>query len=194
MVALRKTVELGPHSAFKLSGMLVCISVGVALLMAVLLFRLFFSDLPDFVEALSRLSSATWKAVIWGSLAVVMGIAAYYTLPRHFPKLASNREAKVTTATVATDAKSKSTVVQARSSPTNSVAVPAPREATIRGVKLGDNVQISAIHPPVALRSAVIASMDETQLTVRATSGSYTILWKDLTGLKAASTNKAGAN
>lgn len=172
--------------------MLVCIAVGVALLMAVLLFRLFFSDLPDFVEALSRLSSATWKVVIWGSLAAVMGIAAYHTLPRHFSKLARYREPKVTTATVAaTDAKAKSTAVQARSSSTNSVAAPAPREATIRGVKLGDNVQISAIHPPVALRSAVITSMDDTQLTVRATSGSYTVLWKDLTGLKA-STNRPG--
>jgi hypothetical protein len=171
--------------------MLVCISVGVAVLMAVVLFRLFFSDLPDFVESLSRLSSATWKVLFWGSLAAVMGIAAYYTLPRHFPKLARSGGPKAATATVATDAKSKSTVVQARSSSTNSVAAPAPREATIRGVKLGDNVQISAIHPPVALRSAVITSMDDTQLTVRATSGSYTVLWKDLTGLKA-STNRPG--
>ena len=176
--------------------LLLCISVGVALLMAVVLFRLFFSDLPDFVESLSRLSSATWKVVIWGSLAVVMGIAAYHRLPRHFPQLARSSEPKVATTPVATDAKSKPIAVQARSnseSPTNSTAAagPLPREAASRGVKLGDNVQISAIHPPVALRSAVITSIDETQLTVRATSGSYTILWKDLTGLKA-STNRPG--
>ena len=168
--------------------------------MAVLLFRLFFSDLPDFVEALSRLSLATWKVVFWGGLAVIMGVAAYYTLPRHFPKLVGSREAKVTTATAATDAKSKATAVQARrnsellSSP--AAAEPVPQEARLRGVKLGDNVQISAIHPPVALRSAVITSMNESQVVVRATSGSYTILWKDLTGLKigTASTNKPGPN
>ena len=174
--------------------MLVCIAIGIALLMAVLLFRLFFSDLPDFVECLSRLSAGTWKVVAWTTLALVMGIAAYFTLPRHFPKLAQSRDAKPKVAAKNDVASTPSAVVQARSSTTHSPAGPAPHEATIRGVKLGDTVQISAINPAVALRTAVIASMDNTQLTVRATSGSYTILWKDLTGLKLASTNKVGAN
>lgn len=154
--------------------------------MAVLLLRLFFGSVPDMLEALYRPSAATLKLVIGVALAVIMGFSAYYKLPKHFPKLARLRDANATNA-VATDAKSKSTVVQARTtqSATNSVeslsVVP-----TLNGVKLGDTVQISAIRPPVALRSATVTSLDQTQLTVIATSGSYTILWKDVTGLKVA--------
>jgi hypothetical protein len=179
--------------------MLFCISVVAALLMAVVLFRLFFSGFPDFVEGFCRPNSSTLKLVIWAALAIVTGVSAYYTLPKHVPLLARYRNPTTTTAT-ATDAGSKRTAVQARTTSrarTNSVSAPLPTEATLRGVKVGDTVQISAIHPPVALRSAVITSMDDTQLVVRGTSGSgsYSILWKDLTGLKPAtiSTNKAGS-
>ena len=159
------------------------ISIGIGLVMAVLLLRLFFGTVPDMLEALYRPSAATLKLVIGVALAVVMGFSAYYKLPKHFPKLAQLPDANATNA-VSTDAKS---VVQARTSqsPTNSVqslsVVP-----TLNGVKLGDTIQISAIHPPIALRSATVTSMDQTQLTVIATSGSYTILWKDVTGLKVA--------
>ena len=164
--------------------------------MAVLLFRLFFSDFPDFVEAFCRPNFSTLKVIIWGALAIVMGISAYYRLHRHFPQLARQSGPKAVVAT-ATNATSKPHVVQARtnSSPlTNSLAAPPPAETVVRGVKVGDTVQISAIHPPVALRGVVITSIDDTQLTVRATSGSYTILWKDLTDLKSATvlTNKPG--
>ena len=174
--------------------MLFCISVAVALLMAVLLFRLFFSDFPDFVEAFCRPNFSTLKVIIWAALALVMGISAYYTLPRHFPQLARYRDPKTTATAAATNANSKP-VVQARTTSgrqTDSAAAPPP---TMRGVKLGDTVQIAAIHPPVALRNVVITSIDDTQLTVRATSGSYTILWKDLTDLKSVTvmTNKPGS-
>lgn len=168
--------------------MLLCISVGVALLIAVLLFRLFFSNLAEFVEAFYRPDFSTLKLVIWAALVVSMGISAYHTLPRHIPIFARHRDPK---APATNDATSKPIVAQSRNSSTpltNSVpTTPPPAAAVPFGVKLGDTVQISAIHPPVALRSAVITSMDETQLTVRATSGAYTIFWKDLTGLKTAS-------
>ena|SRR5687767_8402680 len=170
--------------------MLLCISVVAALLMAVVLFRLFFSGFPDVVEGFCRPNFCTLKVIIWAAIAIAVGISAYYTLPRHFSKLARHRDAKATMA-AATNATSKPTVVQARttSGQTNSVAAPSP---TVHGVKLGDTVQISAIHPPIALRSAVVTSIDDTQLTVRATSGSYTVLWKDLTDIRSAavSTNK----
>ena len=160
--------------------MLFWISVGVALLMAVLLFRLFFSGLPDFMESFFRLNVCTLKLAIWAAVAIGMGIGSYYILPRHIPQLARHGDAKET---AATEAKSKPIVAKARS---NSVATAPPLAATSRGVKLGDTVQISATNPAVALRSALITSLDDTQLTVRATSGSYTILWKDLTVLRPA--------
>jgi hypothetical protein len=177
--------------------MLFCISVAVALLMGVVLFRLFFSGFPDFVEGFSRPNFCTLKVVIWAALALVMGISAYYTLPRHFSQLARYRDPKASTAG-ATNAASTPTAVQARSTSgarTDSIAAPPPTDATLHGFKLGDTVQISAIHPPIALRTAVITSINDTQLTVRATSGSYTILWKDLTGLKSATvlTDKPGS-
>jgi hypothetical protein len=110
--------------------------------------------------------------------------------------LAKKRDQK---APVAANTASKPIVAQARTQ-TSARATPAaatppiPAEALAHGVKLGDNVQISALEPAIALRSAVITSMNETQLTIRANSGTYSILWKDLTGLKLAttSTNKPG--
>jgi hypothetical protein len=161
--------------------MLFWISIGVALLMAVLLFRLFFSGLPDFMESFFRLNVCTLKLAIWAAVAIGMGIGSYYILPRHIPQLARHRDAKETAATEETS--SKPIVAKARA---NSVATAPPLAATSRGVKLGDTVQISATNPAVALRSALITSLDDTQLTVRATSGSYTILWKDLTVLRPA--------
>ena len=160
--------------------MLFWISLGVALLTAVLLFRLFFSGLPDFMESFFRLNVCTLKLAIWAVVAAGMGIGSYSILPRHIPQLARHREAKPT---AATESRSKPIVANARA---NSVATAPPLAATSRGVKLGDSVQISATNPAVALRSAMITSLDDTQLTVRATSGSYTILWKDLTVLRPA--------
>jgi hypothetical protein len=170
--------------------MLFLMAVGVALVMAALLLRLFFRSLPDLMEALFRPSSETLKLVVGVGLAVVIGFSAYYKLPKHFPKLARHLDPK---ATVATNDQSKA-VVQARTNAvllSNTVTVTTPAVATIHGVKLGDVVQISAIHPPIALRSATITSIDETQVTVIASSGSYTIPWKDLTGIKAAPAVKA---
>ena len=177
--------------------MLICISIGLALFTAVLLFRLFFGGFPDFVEAFCRPNFSTLKVVIWAAVAIVAGIGAYRTVPRHFPQFAGHRQPKETVAT-ATNTTATPTVVQARTSSgpqTNSDAPSLPAEAIARGVKFGDTVQISAIHPPVALRSATITSIDDTQLTVRATSGSYTILWKDVADLKSLTvvTNKPGA-
>jgi len=150
--------------------------------MGFLLLRLFFGDLPELLEAFYRPNSASWKLFIGIALAIVMGFSAYHTLPRHFPQLAAKQ--------------TKPGVVQARTNAvpltnaialTNSVAPSPSPVPTSHGVKLGDTVQISAIHPPVSMRSAVITAIDDTQLTVCGTGGSYTILWKDLTGLKAAS-------
>lgn len=168
--------------------MLLLTSFILAVLMAAVLFRLFFSNLVEMVEAIYRPDFSTLKLVIWAALAIAMGFGAYHTLPRHIPLFARQHKSKPATATN----EAKSAVAQASTTSAALAHSPAtPDSAAVHGFKVGDTVQISSIQPPIALRSAVITSIDQTQVVVRAISGSYTSLWKDLAGIKPASTNSA---
>jgi len=155
--------------------------------MAAVLFRLFFKNVVEMVEAVYRPDFSTLKLVIWAALAIAMGVSAYNILPRHIPLFARQRESKAAPPTNQT--KSQPNAVQARPNSPSVTDSAAPATPAVHGFKVGDTVQISAVHPPIALRSAVITAIDDTQVVVRAISGSYTSLWKDLAGIKPASTN-----
>jgi hypothetical protein len=65
-------------------------------------------------------------------------------------------------------------------------APPALPEYAVRyGVKVGDDVEISALKPMIAFRHALITRMDNDQLKVRIGEDSYIVRWKDLTHLRA---------
>ena len=78
-------------------------AIGVGLLMAALLFKLFFDDFADFIECLKYWFLGKWisffqgeleeyrwdtfKLVIWILLSGLCGLSAYFQLPKWFPKL-----------------------------------------------------------------------------------------------------------
>ena len=190
---------------------LLVISVGLGLLMAAALYRLFFKDFGDFIECvrfyfqpdlISILRNewredmwGTMKLGVWAAISIIMGLTAHYKLPQLIPQLAEAKPAQweswsTPSKPKAYAAKELPAAARAPSKPaTNSPTQPAalPEPAIRYGVKPGDTVEISALTPAIALRRAVITAMDNEQLTVKSSADSYTILWKDLTRLKVAS-------
>ena len=193
--------------------MLLCISVGVALVMAIALFRLFFKDFADFVECLrfyfqpnlislfrGEMQEDFWgstKLGVWLALSVAMGFAALYKLPQLFPSLAPTAAARESEVWLAEDveaeevvrtdwetSKADQMVAGATNSGAATAALNTSSHAARYGVKLGDTVEIAALRPAIALRRATIAALNEDQLTVRSGYDSYTVLWKDVTKLK----------
>ena len=91
--------------------MLLWISIGASLLLAAALFRLFFKDLPDFIECLRFYFTpniisvfrgegeqdwwASLKLGVWLTLAVGMGFATHYKLPQLVPSLAAHGQPQI---------------------------------------------------------------------------------------------------
>src|SRR5689334_5846682 len=151
--------------------MLLGISIGAGLLMAAVLFRLFFKDLPDFMECLRFYFQpnivsvfrgereqdwwATIKLGVWFSLAVGMGFATHYKLPQLIPSLTAHaRPQTVYAAEPATQAVAQIEVVEniktptvttteTNTSATNTAAETptSPDYAAQYGVKVGDTVE-----------------------------------------------------
>jgi hypothetical protein len=193
--------------------MLLVISIGLALLMGAALYRLFFRDFADFIDCvrfwfqpdLISILRDEWQQDMWGTMklgvwltiSMLMGIAAFSKLPDIFPQLTPARES------VAYNHKSSERApapyipppVSARTRTNGQAAVPArqftsnqslPPQALQYEVKPGDVVELSALKPAVALRRATVVSMNTNEIAVQTTSGSYTILWKDVMRLRQA--------
>ena len=179
--------------------------------MAAVLFRLFFKDLPDFIECLRFYFQpniisvfrgeweqdwwASLKLGVWFSLAVGMGFATHYKLPQLIPSLtAHGLPQTVYAAEPATQAVARTevedikepTLTTTNISATNAAAgTPAlPDYAAQYGVKVGDTVELIAMKRTIALRRATITSMDKEQLIVSSGVDTFAFRWSDINRLK----------
>lgn len=187
--------------------MLLWISIGASLLMAAALFRLFFKDLPDFIECLRfyfqpniiSLFRGEWeqdwwaslKLGVWLTLAVGMGLATHYKLPQFIPSLTAHGQPQTVYAaepvTRTERDEIKETTVTATNTSATNIAVGAsslPDHAAQYGVKVGDAVELIAMKRTIALRRATITAMDKEQIIVSSGVDSYTFRWTDINRLK----------
>lgn len=179
--------------------------------MAAALFRLFFKDLPDFIECLRfyfqpniiSLFRGEWeqdwwaslKLGVWLTLAVGMGFATHYKLPQLVPSLAAHGQPQTVYAAEPAprpversepeDIK-KPTVTTTNMSATNTVAgTPALIDyAAQYEVKIGDTVELIAMKRTIALRRATITAMDKEQIIVNSGVDTFTFRWSDINRLK----------
>jgi hypothetical protein len=193
--------------------MLLWISIGASLVMAAALFRLFFKDLPDFIECLRfyfqpniiSLFRGEWeqdwwaslKLGVWATIAVAMGVATHYKLPQIFPTLASSGQPQTVYAAEPVPRtepeeiiKPTVTTTETNTSATNtSAGTPAvPDYAAHYGVKVGDTVELIAIKRTIALRRATITAMDKEQIIVSSGVDTFTFRWSDINRLKPSGT------
>jgi hypothetical protein len=188
--------------------MLLWISIGVAVAVAAGLFRVFFKDLPDFVECLrfyfqpnfiSWLRGewredwwASWKLGVWMTLSLAMGGITMFAVPKVLPSLGSQR-IFVRAHSSQSDLEDTPKPPLRVSVPTNTVsgttsnASALPDYATHYGVKVGSNVEIVALNRTIALRRATITAMDQQQISVQSGNDAYSFKWEDINRLKPAS-------
>jgi hypothetical protein len=190
--------------------MLLWISIGASLLMAAALWRLFFKDLPDFVECLRfyfqpniiSLFRGEWeqdwwaslKLGVWLTLAVGMGLATHYKLPQLIPSLASHGQPRTVYAaepgarTEVDEIRKAAVMATTNISATNTVArTPSlPDYAAQYGVKVGDTVELIAMKRTIALRRATITAMDKEQIIVNSGLDTYTFPWSEINRIRPA--------
>jgi hypothetical protein len=191
--------------------MLIAISIAAGVIMAALLFRLFFKGFSDFIECLrfyfqpniislfrGELVDDFWGSLrlgVWVVLSLIVTVGTYVKVGQFFPGLkpenarisarSSYNQPKTTSSAVESDEPDGEveTAVPASAIPVSQARqvsnLPPGREA-----KVGDVVEISALKPAIALRRATVTSVDAEQITVRSSSDSYTIQWKDVAALK----------
>lgn len=179
--------------------------------MAAALFRLFFKDLPDFIECLRFYFQpniislfrgeaeqdwwASLKLGVWATIAVAMGVATHYKLPQIVPALASSGQPQTvyaaeqpTQAVARTEVEEikKPTVTTTNTSATNAAAAtPAlPDYAAQYEVKVGDTVELIAMKRTIALRRATITAMDKEQIIVSSGVDTFTFRWSDINRLR----------
>jgi hypothetical protein len=190
--------------------MLLWISIGASLLMAAALWRLFFKDLPDFVECLRfyfqpniiSLFRGEWqqdwwaslKLGVWATIAVAMGVATHYKLPQIVPSLASSGRpqtvyaAEAVRGTEVDEIRKAAVMATTNISATNIVAgTPSmPDYAAQYEVKVGDTVELIAMKRTIALRRATITAMDKEQIIVSSGLDSYTFRWSEINRIRPA--------
>lgn len=178
--------------------------------MAAALYRLFFTDLADFLECLRfyfqpniiswfrgearQDRRASMKLGVWASISIAMGLAVQYKLPQFFPSLQSQsifasarsssqgdwEDTPPPGAPAAATADSGSTA----SAATAAADTTLPTQARHYGVRTGDAVEVAAMNRAIALRRATITEMDAEKITVRSGNDSYTFKWGDINRLK----------
>jgi hypothetical protein len=193
--------------------MLIAISIAAGVIVAALLFRLLFKGFSDFINCLrfyfqpdiislfrGELVQDFWASLrlgLWVGVSLIVTVATYVKVGQYFPGL------KPAHSTIS--ARSSSNQPKSASAPEESVEPEDEVEAALpagavqatqvqkvsnlppgREAKVGDVVEISALKPAVALRRATVTSVDSQQITVRSSSDSYTIQWKDVAALKPA--------
>jgi hypothetical protein len=181
--------------------MLIWISVGATLFMAIALFRLFFKDAADFIDCLRlyfqpsfiSLLRGEWrddwwasmKLGVWITIALAMGVATHYKLPQIFPSLAERGRGQIVYASQP-PAQTEPDEIEPAANTIAAQTSPSPEYATRYGIKVGDTVEISAMNRTIALRRATITAIDKENITVRSGVDSYTFGWTNVNKLKQA--------
>jgi hypothetical protein len=192
--------------------MVLVASIIVGVLMAALLYRLFFKDFADFVECLrfyfqpdiisafrGELVEDWWgstKLAVWLIVSIGMGAATYFKVGQWLPALKDQRFSPATivrTVTGRTQSPAAHYEVEDRdvtgslltqsTGAVNAATTGLPNADKYR-VKVGEIVEISAVTPAIALRRATVIKITDEQLTVRAGVDDYTIRWSDVIRLK----------
>ena len=195
--------------------MLIAISIAAGVIMAALLFRLFFKGFSDFIECLrfyfqpniislfrGDLVDDFWGSLrlgVWVVLSLIVTVGTYVKVGQFFPGLRPEN-AKISARSSYNQPKAASTPVESDESEgegetaVTASAVPVNQARQVsnlppgREAKVGDVVEISALKPAIALRRATVTSVDADQITVRSSSDTYTIQWKDVAALKPSTT------
>ena len=191
--------------------MLIAISIAAGVIIAALLFRLFFKGFSDFIECLrfyfqpniislfrGELVDDFWGSLrlgVWVVLSLIVTVGTYVKVGQFFPGL-KPENARISARSSYNQPKTASTPVESDEpegegeTAVTASAVPVSQSRQVsnlppgREAKVGDVVEISALKPAIALRRATVTSVDAEQITVRSSSDTYTIQWKDVAALK----------